>query len=108
VPTVPSRPPRADGPAQPARPLSTRWWVSDRDGRIVLAQWPNPALAVWLATVVVGWTGLLAIERATTVRHVGRGALLVWALDELARGSSPARRLLGVVVLVAQLVRLFA
>jgi hypothetical protein len=81
--------------------------MSDSEGRVVLAQWPNPALAVWLVSVVVGWTGVLDQDRADPLTTVGSGALLVWALDEVVRGSSPARRLLGVVVLVFQLVRLF-
>jgi hypothetical protein len=91
----------------PAGPLSPRWWVSDSEGRVVLAQWPNPALAVWLVSVVVGWTGILDQDRADTLSTVGSGALLVWAVDEVVRGSSPARRVLGVAVLAFQVVRLF-
>ncbi len=89
------------------RPLSLRWWVTDREGRVAVAQLPNPAIAVWLVAVVIGWTGLLDRERAETLRLIGSGALVVWALDELARGSSPFRRVLGAVVLGFQLVRLF-
>lgn len=89
------------------RLLSPDWWIRDRDGRIVLAQAPNPAIAVWLVAVVVGWTDLLDSGRETALVHVGQGALIVWALDELARGASPARRVLGAVVLVAMVVRVF-
>jgi len=74
----------------------------------VLAQWPNPALSVWLVAVVVGWTGVLDEARSATLAGVGRGALVVWALDELVRGASPFRRLLGAVVLVGQIVGLSA
>lgn len=84
------------------------WWVRDKNGELTLAQWPNPALAVWLVAVVVGWTGVLATARGATLADVGRGALIVWALDELVRGASPARRLLGAVILAGQLVRLSA
>ena len=84
------------------------WWVRDKNGELTLAQWPNPALAVWLVAVVVGWTGVLATAHSATLADVGRGALIVWALDELVRGASPARRLLGAVILAGQLVRLFA
>jgi hypothetical protein len=87
--------------------FSPRWWVSNRDGQVALAQLPNPALAVWLVSVVVGWTSWLNGDRATTLTWLGRGALVVWAVDEVLRGSSPARRVLGAVVLTAQLVRLF-
>ena len=93
--------------AQPARPLSLRWWICDKDGNVSVAQWPNPALALWLVTVVVGWTGLLESDRAAALDAVGTGALVAWALDELVRGSSPVRRLIGAAVLAVQLVHLF-
>jgi hypothetical protein len=70
-----------------------------------VGQLPNPALCVWLAAVVLGWFDLSS-RHATTVDGIRVGALLVWALDELARGASPFRRLLGAVVLTAQLVAL--
>lgn len=91
-----------------ARALSLRWWVCDQNGRLTLAQWPNPALTVWLVAVVVAWTGALGQDRTATLKAVGQGALVVWALDELVRGATPARRVLGAVVLAVQLVRLFA
>ena len=70
-----------------------------------MGQLPNPALCVWLAAVVLGWFDLSS-RHATTVDGIRVGALLVWALDELARGASPFRRLMGAVVLTAQLVAL--
>lgn len=93
--------------ASRARPLSPRWWVSDREGHLALVQWPNPALAVWIVAVVVGWTGVLDQSRADTLTTVGSAALLVWALDEVVRGRAPVRRVLGAVVLVVELVGLF-
>jgi hypothetical protein len=92
--------------ATPTR-FSARWWVEDRRGRLALASWPNPALTVWLVSLVVGWTDVLGTERAATLSLVGKGALVVWGLDELVRGASPVRRILGALVLVTQLVRLF-
>lgn len=88
-------------------PLSLPWWVRDRNGRLAIAQVPNPALAVWLVADIGGRTGALESDRAVALAAVGQGALVVWALDEVVRGASPARRLLGAVVLTAQLVRLF-
>jgi hypothetical protein len=69
---------------------------------------PNPALAVWMLCTVVGWTDTLDERRSDTVSMIGKGALVVWALDELVRGASPARRILGAVVLAAELYWLFA
>ena len=88
-------------------PTQPGWWVRDRRGRLAVAQWPNAALGVWLAARVLGWADLTSLDEQT-LRGIGTGALLVWALDELLRGASPFRRVLGAVVLGAQLWALFA
>jgi hypothetical protein len=84
---------------------SGSWWFRSSDGDLTLWQFPNPALCVWMVAVVLGWFELSAAH-ATAVDGVRHGALLVWALDEVVRGASPFRRLLGVVVLAAQLASL--
>ena len=89
----------------PARPTSASWWFRSPDGRQTLWQPPNPALCVWLVALVLGWFDLPAAQ-ATAVDGVRHGALLVWALDEVVRGASPFRRVLGAVVLVAQVASL--
>lgn len=86
---------RTDRPSFPA----PGWWIRDRDGHVVVAQAPNAAILVWLVTVLVGWTGALDDDRQAVLTSAGRGALAVWALDELLRGASPVRRLMGAVVL---------
>lgn len=48
----------------------------------------------------------LSAAHATAVDGVRHGSLLVWALDELVRGTTPFRRVLGAVVFVAQLASL--
>ena len=88
------------------RPLSPAWWLRDRDGHLALVSWPNPALAVSLAAVVIVWAGVLTARQEEAVHWVGQGALIVWALDELLRGASPVRRVLGALVLTVQLFRL--
>ena len=87
-------------------PRQVGWWVRDRRGRLAVAQWPNPALGVWLTARALAWADLTSLDEGT-LRAVGTGALLVWALDELLRGDSPFRRVLGAVVLGAQLWALF-
>ena len=81
-----------------------RWLFTDRTtGRVVVAQWPNAPLWVFLAA---------SLLRRTTSGHddllggIGTAALAVWAVLELAKGDSPFRRLLGAGVLVLLLVRL--
>ncbi len=85
-----------------ARLTSASWWFRDADGHQTVAQPPNPALSVWLVTVALGRFDLSAAH-TTAVDGVRHGALLVWALDEVVRGASPFRRVLGAVVLAAQL-----
>ena len=63
---------------------------------------------MWALCTVIGWTDVLDAGRSETVAAIGKGALVVWALDELVRGASPVRRILGAVVLAVQLYWLFA
>ena len=84
---------------------STSWWFRSSDGRLTLWQWPNPALCVWLVTLVLGWLDRSA-RQATAVDGLRHGALLVWSLDEVVRGASPFRRTLGAVILAVQLATL--
>jgi hypothetical protein len=89
----------------PARTGSASWWFRSRDGHLTLFQFPNPALWVWIVAVVLGWFDLSPAHE-TAVTGVRHGALVVWAVDEVVRGSSPFRRVLGAVVLVAQVAML--
>lgn len=77
---------------------SSSWWFRSSDGRLTLWQLPNPALCVWMVTLVLGWFELSAAH-ATAVGGIRHGALLVWALDEVGRGASPFRRTLGAGIL---------
>lgn len=90
-----------DEPSNP-RLLSAGWWMRSPEGTLALWQFPNPALGVWMLAVGISLFPLPP-DRATQVDGVRHGALLVWALDEILRGASPFRRLLGVVVLGGQL-----
>ena len=83
------------------------WALRDRrTGRIVIAQWPNTALIVWIVASVVravsdpdGMWGR-ALHVAATV------ASSWWAVDEIVRGVNPWRRLLGTVVFAGLVVSL--
>jgi hypothetical protein len=88
-----------------ARLTSGSWWFRASDGSLTLWQLPNPALCVWAVALVVGWFDLSAAD-ATAADGVRHGALLVWGLDEVVRGASPFRRVLGAVILGSQLAAL--
>ncbi len=88
-----------------ARLSSGSWWFRSPDGRLAVWQFPNPALCLWIAAVALGRFELSATH-STALEGVRRGALLAWALDEVVRGASPFRRLLGAAVLATQIVSL--
>lgn len=101
---VPNRDPSPLTP--PERHRSVDWFLRDPGtGRITLAQWPNPALWVWLVTTVLAASGLFP-ARADEMRWIGTGALIAWGADETSRGVNPARRLLGLLVLGWRVYRL--
>ncbi len=69
---------------------------SRQTGQIVMAQFPNMALGLYLAVTltrrVLDPSGALR----TTLDWVVVGALAWWAADEVVRGVNPFRRALGV------------
>lgn len=79
----------------------SRFFRNPDTGEVAVAQPPNLAIVLWLAA---RGTALVWDERQQQLRWIGSGALLVWATDELIRGSSPFRRILGGAVLSFQLV----
>jgi hypothetical protein len=97
--------PQSTFAATRARLTSASWWFRSSDGRLVLWQAPNPALSVWIVTAAIGLLDLSA-SHATVVAGVRHGALIVWALDEVVRGATPFRRVLGAVVLIGQIASL--
>ena len=66
-------------------------------GKIVIAQFPNVALIVWLSATAL--TMVTAGGVHTFLGYAATVALVVWAAGELFRGVNPFRRLLGVGVL---------
>ena len=83
------------------------WFFRNPDtGEIVVAQVPNLPLWIFLAAtafrLLVHPTG----TAGTVVSIVSTAAIVVWALIEIAAGSSPFRRVLGAVVLLGVLARL--
>jgi hypothetical protein len=78
------------------------WFLRDRrSGRLVVAQWPNIPLVLWFVASAVpallgldgGWGAVMSVVAVV--------ALGWWAIDEMARGVNPWRRLLGAVVFAA-------
>jgi hypothetical protein len=82
-----------------------RWFFCDpKTGRVVIAQRPNLPLTIFLVTVAVRVLVHPHGDVGDVVRTIGTVSLVWWSLDEVLRGSSPFRRVLGAVVLAATLV----
>lgn len=85
------------------------WFFRNRrTGAITIVQIPNTAL--WAFFVASVLRSLLDPTGAvdTVLTGVETVALLIWAIDELARGVNPWRRVLGAAVIMNQLARLVA
>lgn len=77
------------------------WLFLDRaTGRLVVAQWPNLPLWLFLAGAVMSALIPLSGTPALLLRLATAAALLWWALWELLAGVNPFRRILGAVVTV--------
>ena len=76
------------------------WLFRDRTtGRLVVAQWPNVALAAWLVLTAIGVVASPEGAWSTVLRVGAAAALAWWAVDEVVRGVNPFRRALGGLVL---------
>ena len=82
------------------------WFFRDRrSGAIVIAQWPNGPLWLFAAATASAW-GADAMRPASpdwlgeAFRLAATASLVVWAVDEIARGVNPWRRTLGGAVLL--------
>lgn len=83
---------------------AVRWLFEDRtSGRIVIAQMPNAAM--WIALVALATSFVVPKGRAATVTEIVLySAIVVWGIDEAARGVNPWRRMLGIGTLAALII----
>lgn len=70
----------------------------DKDGNLVLWQWPNIALSLWLICLILAKLLPSGSLRDLTA-WLGFGSLLTWAVLELFWGVDYFRRLVGLIVL---------
>ncbi|MCB9817030.1 hypothetical protein H6795_00640 [Candidatus Nomurabacteria bacterium] len=72
---------------------------TDKNGHIVIAQFPNIPILVWFGAVVA--TSISTSSTADTVLStIGTVALASWAFLELVSGVNYFRRSLGLIVLI--------
>ena len=76
------------------------WFCRDRrTGHIVIGQWPNVPLWIFLAASLVEHVALLGSPLRGWAGWIAMAALAWWAADEVLRGVNPWRRCLGAGVL---------
>lgn len=84
-----------------SRPAWVNWMFADREtGRLVIAQFPNAPLWIFLGVVLVRFVASPTGAWGIALGLIADLALLWWAGDELIRGVNPWRRILGTVVAV--------
>ena len=84
-----------------------QWFFRNREtGAITIAQWPN--LVLWIAIVAGAllWIWPAAGKAGVGLTMVLKGALIIWAVDEIVRGVNPWRRCLGAAVAVYEVTTL--
>lgn len=85
------------------------WLFRDREtGDVVIVQWPNVPLWVFLVASVVRRIGSPSGAAGTALSAVITVSLGIWATLEIGWGANPWRRALGALVLVAAIARLAA
>ncbi len=83
------------------------WFFRDRrTGTITIAQFPNAALWIFIAVVVVRRVANPDGAIGIALDVIGTVAIGWWAVDEIVRGVNPWRRVLGAAVLSVVLVGL--
>ncbi|MBN3878894.1 MAG: hypothetical protein ACYTXT_30115 [Nostoc sp.] len=75
----------------------------DSNGKIVLAQMPNPPLILWIVASLL--TLVFTSGKINTVLDfLANGSLFTWAWMEIFQGVNYFRRALGLAVLIAMIV----
>ncbi|MDZ7954765.1 MAG: hypothetical protein RMY16_23500 [Nostoc sp. DedQUE12b] len=75
----------------------------DSNGKIVLAQMPNPPLILWIVASLLTLV-FTSGKINTALDFVAYGSLFTWAWMELFQGVNYFRRALGLAVLIAMIV----
>ncbi len=83
-----------------------RFFRNPETDELVIAQWPNLPLGIFLAATAVRLAFRPDGDAGTAVSVVGGVSLTWWAVDEILRGDSPFRRVLGAGVLLTSVLGL--
>jgi hypothetical protein len=82
-----------------------RFFRNPKTGKVVIAQFPNVPLWIFFATTLVRLVFHPHGVAGTAVSVIGTVSLTWWSVDEIWRGDSPFRRVLGALVLAGLVMR---
>jgi len=83
-----------------------RWFLTDAAGKYVI--WQKPNLLVYITLLTLTGRSISEGSAREIWDLLFIGAVMVWAVMEACTGDSPFRKALGLSVLVATIVVLFA
>jgi hypothetical protein len=81
------------------RPQAVASFFKDKDGNVVIWQWPNLPLASWIIFKLLSMVFKTGHVK-TGFESLSMAALFTWAYLEITSGSSYFRRVLGVVIII--------
>jgi hypothetical protein len=85
--------------------MSVDRFFKDKHGKVVVAQAPNVLISIWL---VLQLADLIVLHgKYQPVRILATAVLFAWAYDELRRGDSQFRKVLGAAVLLGIVITTF-
>lgn len=84
-------------PLKRARQLNS-WLFRCADGNIVVAQFPNRTLTLWIVLRVL--SDLASEPYTTAISRVASAVLVYWSYLEITQGDNNFRRILGLAVLI--------
>jgi hypothetical protein len=85
--------------------MSIDRFFKDKHGRVVLYQRPNLLISAWLMLTVIDL--LFLHGKYQPVCILTTAILFAWAYDEVRRGDTPFRKILGAVVLLGIFITVF-
>ena len=73
------------------------WLIRGKDGKIYLAQFPNPPIIGWAVFLIASHL-IAEYTLKTGLASISTGFLAIWAYLEVTQGLSRTRQILGAVV----------
>ncbi|HRN85987.1 MAG TPA: hypothetical protein PK863_01540 [Candidatus Dojkabacteria bacterium] len=76
-----------------------KYFFYDKTGKLVLWQFPNAPLLIWLVSKIIVYLKVLPAYNSM-FNQLSMGFLFIWAYLELTQGVNRFRKLLGWIVMI--------